>query len=384
MTLEELTTLEKLNNAFYKSAKISHWKESTQKYKVMLLVNNVELQDDLRSGKYKVSPTSNFTLNERGKIRHIEAPAIRDRIVQKVLCQYILTPYLTKPLIYDNYASLKDRGTTFARKRMDVLLQRYIRKHGNDGYILQIDIKKYFESIDHDVLKAMIHERIKEPKEIMDLIDYVVDTSSNSNKGLNLGSEAPQIFAVYYLSVIDSFIKTVKSVKYYGRYMDDMFIISHDKEYLKSLLCEIKDKLSKLKLDVNEKKTHITKLSHGFTYLQIKYHVDNGKIIKRPTHAKVSRERKRLRKFKNKYESGDLSELKIHNCYLSWRNAVLKDCNACNRTIESIDRLYEELFPKHETYIRPTRDELINQAYKELYEDEGLEGFKQIVDFGTD
>ena len=184
--------------------------------------------------------------------------------------------------------------------------------------------------------------------------------------------------------MIDSFVKTVKSVKYYGRYMDDMFIISHDKEYLKELLEEVKARLSELKLEVNEKKTHITKLSHGFTYLQIKYHVDNGKIIKRPTHNKVSRERKRLRKFKKKYESGDLSELKIHNCYLSWRNGVLKDCNACDRTIESIDRLYEELFPEHEIYKRPTRDELINQAYKELYEDEGLEGFKQIVDFGTD
>ena len=110
MTIEELTTLEKLNSAFYESARISHWKETTQRYKANLLLNNIKLQDELRNGTYRVSKTTDFDLSERGKVRHIEAPAIRDRIVQKVLCKYILIPYLTKPLIYDNYASLKRRG----------------------------------------------------------------------------------------------------------------------------------------------------------------------------------------------------------------------------------------------------------------------------------
>ncbi len=75
-----------------------------------------------------------------------------------------------------------------------------MNKFGPDGYILQIDIKKYFESIDHDVLKKMLHEKIHESKEIMDLIDYSVDCSSSTGKGLNLGSEAPQAFAIFYLS----------------------------------------------------------------------------------------------------------------------------------------------------------------------------------------
>ena len=129
MTIEELTTFEKLNTAFYESARISQWKESTQRYKTNLFVNNLKLQQELRNGTYKISQTTNFQLNERGKARNIEAPAIRDRIIQKVLCQNILVPYLTKPLIYDNYASLKGRGTSFARKRIDVLLQKFIKKH---------------------------------------------------------------------------------------------------------------------------------------------------------------------------------------------------------------------------------------------------------------
>lgn len=359
MTIEELTTLEKLNNAFYESAKASKWKETTQRYQANLLIKNIELQSNVRNGTYKISPTTKFTISERGKLRHIEAPAIRDRIIHKVLCQNILLPYLTKPLIYDNYASLKNRGTSFARKRIDILLRRHIRKHGTDGYILQIDIKRYFDSVDHEVLKGLLHERIKEPDEMMKLIDYIVDSSSNTDKGLNLGAEAPQIFAIYYLSPVDTYIKTVKGVKYYGRYMDDMFIISNNKESLKELLKEIKQQLSRLKLEINSRKTHITKLSRGFTFMQIKYSFDGNRIIKRATHTKVARERRRLRKFRKKLAQGIMDETEIENCYKSWKYSVLKDCNACRRSIQSTDRLYNKLFTKIIVSKRIKRQELL-------------------------
>ena len=287
MTIKELTTLENLNNAFYECAKISQWKETTQRYKSNLLENNLKLQDEVRNGTYKISNTTNFTLNERGKIRYIEAPAIRDRIIQKILCQKILVPQLTKSLIYDNYASLKNKGTSLARKRINIFLHRYINKHGSHGYILKIDIKKYFDSIDHNILKDMLHKRLNEPLEVLNLIDYIIDSSSETNKGLNLGSEAPQIFAIYYLSFLDNYIKSVKSIKYYGRYMDDIFIISDNKDELKNILIDIKKQLEKLNLQINEKKTYITTLKHGFTFMQIKYNVVEGKVIKRPAHSKI-------------------------------------------------------------------------------------------------
>lgn len=104
------------------------------------------------------------------------------------------------------------------------MLRRFIREYGSDGYILQIDIKKYFDSVNHEILKQMVHKCIHESQDIMNLIDYVIDTSSDKDTGLNLGAEAPQILAIYYLSEVDNFIKSVKSIKYYGRYMDDMFI----------------------------------------------------------------------------------------------------------------------------------------------------------------
>lgn len=370
MTLEELTTFDKLVDAFYECKKPSWWKERVQRFELNLCMNIIKLQEELRSGTYRVSPTNNFIVNERGKIRHIKAPVIKDRIVQKVLCDYILVPQLTKPLIYDNYASLKNRGTSFARKRIDVMLRNFIRDYGEDGYILKIDIRKFFDTVDHEVLRAMIHNRIKESDDVMRLIDYMIDTSSDSDKGLNLGSEAPQIFAIYYLSGLDNYIKSVRSVKYYGRYMDDMFILSDDKQELIELLKDIKDQLRELKLEVNEKKTHIVKLTHGFTFMQIKYHVKDGKIIKRPTHNKIVRERRRLKKFKKKYDNKEMTELQISNCYRSWRNTVVKDCNACSRTIESLDKLYDSLFPNKETYIKASRKDLIDKAYRDSFEEQ--------------
>ena len=363
MTIEELFTLENLNNAFCECSQISHWKESTQRYRTNLLLRNIELHDDLMNGTYEISRTTDFELVERGKHRHIEAPAMRDRIVQKILCQNILVPYLSKPLIYDNYASLKKRGTAFARKRIDILLRRYIRKHGSEGYILQIDIRRYFDSVDHEILKKMVRQRVNEPPEVMQLIDYIID-SAGTHKGLNLGSEAPQIFAVFYLSPLDTFVKTVKRYKYYGRYMDDIFVIHDNKEELKNLLDEIKEQLKSLDLEINEKKTHITKLTRGFTFMQIKYNIVDGKIIKRPTHSKVHRERQRLKKYKHLYDKGIISALEIQNAYRSWRNNIIKDCNACKRTIRSIDRLYDQLFTEHEKSKRYTREYIIQEIYR--------------------
>lgn len=367
MTFEELFTLKNLNNAFYESEKASYWKESTQRYKANLLINNVNLQEELLNGTYKLSQANKFKINERGKVRQIEAPSQRDRIVQKVLCKQVLIPQLTRYLIYDNYASLTNRGTSFARKRIEVMLRRYIREHGTDGYVLKIDIKKFFESIDHDKLKELVHAKLKADKRTFELIDYIIDNSSDSNKGLNLGAEAPQILAIFYLYRLDNYIKIVKGIKYYGRYMDDMFVLG-SKEELKSLLEEVKLQLKDLKLEINEQKTQIVKLTHGFTFMQIKYSFDGSKIIKRPTRAKLVRERKRMKKHRDLCDRHEMTENDAHNCYLSWRNNLLKECNRCEKTITNMNGLFASLFNVKDLP-RARRSNLITQISKgENYE----------------
>ncbi len=125
-----------------------------------------------------MKPTNDFIINERGHIRHIESPAICDRDVQKSLMKQVLTPSLRPCLIYDNYASLTQRGTDFARKRFGIMLQRYIQKYGTDGYILLGDVSKYFENVDHEILKRLIAPKIaNEPDDVKRLIYYIIDTS---------------------------------------------------------------------------------------------------------------------------------------------------------------------------------------------------------------
>lgn len=365
-TLEEFFELSKLNKYAYDSIKQSKWKETSQRYISNLLINNLELQKELLGLKYNISKMVEFYLNERGHIRHIEAPIVRDKIVQKVLTVDVLTPSLIPCVIYDNYASIKNRGTSFARKRFEMLLRKYVYKNGTDGYILLIDIKKYFESIDHETLKQLIYPKIKDKNpHIISLINYVIDNSSKSDKGLNLGSEAPQILALYYLTPVDVFAKVVKGVKYYGRYMDDIFIIGKSKKELYSLLSEIENTLAYLKLEINKKKTHVVKLSHGFTFLQIKYNVlESGKILKRLTRKKIVRERRRLKAFKRLYGLGIMSENEVWNCYQSWRGTIVKEHNACYHSIRSMDMLYKSLFPVHEEPRKVGRKEKFEGIFK--------------------
>lgn len=348
-TLEQMMSLDVLNECAMECTRQSRWKETTQRYLSDMLVRNIELMDEVLGGTYAVKPTVDFLLNERGHIRKIEAPVVRDRVVQKTLMKHVLIPSLRPYLIYDNYASLTDRGTAFARKRFEVMLRRYIAKNGTDGYILLIDIRKYFENINHEILKHLVDPKIQnEPENVISLIHYMIDTSSHSDKGLNLGSECPQIFAVYFPNKIDHFVKVVKGMKYYGRYMDDMFVIGPSKSELLDLLSEIKEQLNTIGLEVNDKKTHIVKLSHGFTFLQVKYDITKtGKISKRMTHGKIVRERRRLKAFKRMYDQGVMTEEEIWNCYQSWRGTIVKDHNACRHSLASMDALYRSLFPEH-------------------------------------
>lgn len=363
-----------LNKCTILTTRQSRWKETSQRYIANMLINNVQLQDDVVGGNYAVEPTTDFLLNERGRIRKIEAPAIRDRNVQKVLTMNVLLPSIRPYLIYDNYASLEGRGTSFARKRFQTMLRRYIAKNGTDGYILLLDISKYFENIDHEVLKQRIAPKVAhESEEIKSLINYIIDKSSHTDKGINLGSEAPQIFAVDYLTPMDNYIKIVKGIKYYGRYMDDAFVIAKTKKELLALQKDIEDILASLHLNLNKKKTHIVKLSHGFTFLQVKYNIlPTGRILSRMTRKKIVRERRRLKAFKRLVDKGVMSQEEVENCYQSWKGSELKNHNSCYNTMKNMDKLFHTLFPDKIERTKQKRSELTRQINKEAQREDLL------------
>lgn len=367
---EALFTVHNLCEAFYECIKANKWKASTHIFWSNLMPNISKLHDDLMTGKYEVGETTDFDINERGHLRHIEAPPMRDRIVQKVLCTKILIPQLTPYLIYDNYASLKNRGTSMARRRTEIALRNWHKAHGTEGYVVQLDIKNYFGSVSHDILKRLLRQKLRTSQRVLELIEYFIDTASPNGYGLNLGSEIPQICSVFFPYRLDNWFKIVQRVKPYGRYMDDTFFIVETKEEARRLLDGAKHILDSLGLRLNERKTHIVKLTHGFIFLQTKYSYDKGHVITRPTRAKLSRERRRLKKFRGLVDSGEVSTYEVALWYYAWKKSVMKDYNSCYNSLRTLDAFFSSLFPVIKVDRKKTRRMLIDEAYKEIeYED---------------
>jgi len=131
--------------------------------------------------------------------------------------------------------------------------------------------------------------------------------------------------------------------KYYGRYMDDTYIIHPNKDFLKTLLKEIEEICGRLGIVINKKKTQIIKLSQGFTFLKIRYiYGEHGKIIKIPCRNSITRERRKLKKLKNFSLAGRITPEEICEQYKSWRGNLIK-YNAY-KSVRSTDALYKSLF----------------------------------------
>lgn len=111
------------------------------------------IQDDLRNRTLVNGPTQEFELHERGKIRPITSLTVRDRVIRHTLCDCVLMPEIRKRIIYDNCASLKDRGIGLQRKRFEIHLHKYYESYGNDGYILFGDFSKFYDNIIHEIAK---------------------------------------------------------------------------------------------------------------------------------------------------------------------------------------------------------------------------------------
>ncbi len=337
-----LLDLNVLYKAFNKCKSGVDWKCSMQKYEANALLNISSLQKDLKNKTYIPDKYVEFTVSERGKTRSIKSPSIRDKILQRAICDNILEPIIYPKLIHNNGASIKGKGVEFSRKQLTKHLQKYYREYGNEGYVLVSDFRKFFESIPHDKLIKVLSKYVLD-EDVMNLLKLIINSYTDTGIGLGIGSQVSQIFGVFYPTPIDRLCTTVEGNKYYARHMDDFYIIHHDKEYLKSLLSKIKKMAEDLDLSLNEKKTQICKLSKGFVFLkQFIYMTDNGKIIRKPAKTNVVRERRKLKSFYKKMQRGEMTREYIVEHYKSWRGTTKK--YAKPYTIKNMDELFTSLF----------------------------------------
>lgn len=332
-------------NVFLYSYKLARrgvsWKHSVQYYEMYLLKNIHDAVYNLKNDRPITHGFVCFDINERGKTRHIKSPHISERVVQKALCNECIVPILRRPLIYDNGACLVGRGVKFARDRLCTHLHRYFNIYGNKGWVLTIDFSKYFDNIDHEVLFKMLEEQITD-KRLLNILKFYINEFGPV--GLGLGSQVSQILAVFYPNKIDHFIKEQRRIKFYGRYMDDSYIISNSKLKLQNILKEIEELCKKYKIKLNPKKTKIQPLSHGVNFLHCKYFLtETGKVLKYGGREIVKRERRKLKAFHKKLLNKELTEKEIFYFYKSWRLGFKKYFDS-KTLLRNTDKLYNQLF----------------------------------------
>lgn len=345
----QIVDADNLHTAFKRSRKGVSWKESVQRYDAKAMSNIAETRRKLIDGENVHKGFVEFTLCERGKIRHIKSIHISERIVQKCLCDNVLVPILSYPLIYDNGASVKGKGVHFALRRLIVHLRRFYRSNGlsNEGYALLIDFSKFFDSVRHEILLDLLDKHITDAR-VRDLVRRFVVVFGDG-VSLGLGSQISQITAIFLPNTVDHLCKEKLRIKNYGRYMDDLYLIHSDRVYLQYCLAEIKKVCESLGITINMKKTRIVKLKDGMDFLKGKYVLlESGKILRLPDKDSTKRMRRKLKKFKSLLDEGKMSYKDLQTSYQSWRGNYRRRFNAYHR-VQNIDKLYNDLFIKNIT-----------------------------------
>ncbi len=367
-----------LYRAYVRSKQNSAWKPQVQSYEMNFLTEIAKTQRELMNQTYKTLEPTHFIINERGKTRPITGEQMRDRVVRHSICDNVLTPTLRKYLIYDNGASLEGKGMGFTRGRILTHLRKYYAANrANKGYVLLIDFSKYYDNIRHDIVLDEIGQHVRDPF-TMWLLENVlksfeVDVSYMNDeqykncmaekfdrlaywqmdpeqtgekfmaKSVDIGDQVSQIIGIYYPMRLDNYIKIVKGCKYYGRYMDDSYIIARDRETLEQLLLEIEAIADQLGITINKKKTHIAKLETGFRFLQVRYTLTStGRVIQQINPKRLTAMRRKLKKLAKKVSSGQLAQEDVANMYRSWLGAHRKLMS--RQQVENINTLFNQLF----------------------------------------
>ena len=328
-----------LYKAYKKSKSGKGFNKSSARFQIAALDGIYQLKRRLETKTYQVSPYHQFTIYEP-KERVIKACSFQDKIVQHSLCDNVLLPSLKEEFIPNNFAGQSGKGTLYGLDWLKSQMYLAYCKYGFDCWIVKADISKFFYNINHDILKDIVGYFVKD-EDVYWLCERFIDSSEGI--GLPLGNQISQVYALMYLSGLDHFITGELGVKYYGRYMDDTYIISNSKEELKSLLIDIQKICDELGIFINPKKTQIFRIDKGFTFLKIKYRLtETGHVVRIPVKKGFVREKRKLRKFKKLLDNGEMNYLDIEEQYKSWRGNIAK--YDCHRALLNTDKLFNELF----------------------------------------
>ncbi len=264
-------------------------------FQAKLSHNIVDLYNSLQTRTYAHGEYTAFNISDP-KPRNIHKATVRDRLLHHLIYKELYM-YFDNRFIYDSYSCRKEKGTHKALDRFRYFARKVSKNNTRTCYILKGDIKKFFASIDHKILKSILERQIKD-KDILWLLNQVIDSFNSkeivpssyaiaydNGTGLPLGNLTSQLLVNIYMHEFDMFVKQELRIKYYIRYADDFSIMSDDRKYLTELLPKIERFLEKeLRLKLHENKVYIKTYSSGVDFLgwvHFPYHIQIRTTTKR-------------------------------------------------------------------------------------------------------
>jgi retron-type reverse transcriptase len=306
-----------LYEAYLEARKGKRSKAGTAQYEANALACTEKLSHILRTKIYRPGKFETFYVYEPKK-RLVQAPAFVDKVVLHAVVDNILYEEITKSFIRNNHASQKGKGTHDGLMRLSEAMLDYYRKNNTaEGWVLKGDVRHFFASIDHDILKkklwTLTQKRGIDPQ-IYCLLCIYIDTTD----GLPLGYQTSQLLALLFLDEFDHLLKEKYHVRYYGRYMDDFYVIAPDKKYLQKLLVEIKAWMGDSGLELNNK-TGIFPLKNGIDFLGFHtYLTETGGVVRKLRRDSIDRIRAKVRYWQSAYPAGEITQEKILEQFDGW------------------------------------------------------------------
>lgn len=313
-TFEEICTFEVLYLAYLAARRGKRKKVSAAQYEANALMLTERLAYILNTNTYQPGKFETFFVYEPKK-RLVQAPAFVDKVVQHALVDNTLYEAITHSFIPANCASQIDKGMHYGLDLLKGFMTDYWHKNKTtDGWVLKCDVRHFFASINHDLLKQKLRKKVVDDR-IFRLMCIYIDASAD---GLPLGYQTSQLLALLFLDEFDHFVKERLRIKYYVRYMDDFLLIHPDKEYLRYCQKEIEIFLAGLHLELNEK-TNIFPLRHGVDFLGFHtYITESGQIIRKLRHSSVKRMKAKIRGWKKDYPAGKVTKKEILDSWTAW------------------------------------------------------------------
>lgn len=318
--------MKRYNNLFDKIVSLDNLYEADKRARrqkshrpeVMLFDKNkdkllLDLQRKLINGEYETSEYYVFKIYEPKEREIFKLPYYPDRIVHHAIMN-IMEPIWVSAFVKGTYSCIRKRGIHKALKDVKFALKDEI----NTQYCLKLNIRKFYPSIDHDILKIIVRKKIKD-KRLLNLLDEIIESA----QGVPIGNYLSQFFANLYLTYLDHWIKEQKKVRYYFRYADDIVILGRDKQELRNLFYDIQNYLNnKLKLNFKDNWQIFKVDSRGIDFVGYRVfhtHTLLRKRIKKKFCKKINKLNKKQNLDKDTYKQKICS-------YIGW----IKYCNGRN------------------------------------------------------